>query len=221
MLLATNMISVGVDVKRLGLMVVTGQPKTTAEYIQATSRIGRTHPGLVCVVYNWSRPRDLSHYEQFEHYHATFYQQVEALSVTPFAPRALDRGLAALLTSYVRLSGTQLSKNGDASDVDSPEAAPTSTRPSRRSPAAPPRSPARPKPSLRVRADLEKLATTGCARPAPSPASATRRATMAGHWAAKRPRAGQLGAVSPASTPCATSNQWCSSSSTNATWGSR
>ncbi|GAC1455551.1 MAG: DISARM system helicase DrmA [Ktedonobacteraceae bacterium] len=111
-LLATNMISVGVDVKRLGLMVVTGQPKTTAEYIQATSRVGRSHPGLVCVVFNWARPRDLSHYEQFEHYHATFYQQVEALSVTPFAPRALDRGLAALLTSYVRLSTTELSANG-------------------------------------------------------------------------------------------------------------
>jgi hypothetical protein len=116
-LLATNMISVGVDVKRLGLMVVTGQPKTTAEYIQATSRVGRSFPGLVCVVYNWSRPRDLSHYEQFEHYHATFYQQVEALSVTPFAPRALDRGLAALLTSYVRLTGTEFSNNDAAGEV--------------------------------------------------------------------------------------------------------
>ena len=116
-LLATNMISVGVDVKRLGLMVVTGQPKTTAEYIQATSRVGRSHPGLVCVVFNWARPRDLSHYEQFEHYHATFYQQVEALSVTPFAPRALDRGLAALLTSFVRLSTTELSENGAAGSV--------------------------------------------------------------------------------------------------------
>ncbi|MGH2497470.1 MAG: DISARM system helicase DrmA, partial [Ktedonobacteraceae bacterium] len=117
-LLATNMISVGVDVQRLGLMVVTGQPKTTAEYIQATSRVGRNAPGLVCTVFNWSRPRDLSHYEQFEHYHATFYQQVEALSVTPFAPRALDRGLAALLTSYVRLAGTELSPNAAAGDVN-------------------------------------------------------------------------------------------------------
>ncbi|HXR64383.1 MAG TPA: helicase-related protein, partial [Ktedonobacteraceae bacterium] len=113
-LLATNMISVGVDVKRLGLMVVAGQPKTTAEYIQATSRVGRNYPGLVCVVYNWARPRDLSHYEQFEHYHATFYKHVEALSVTPFASRALDRGLAALLASFVRLSSSEWNKNTGA-----------------------------------------------------------------------------------------------------------
>jgi hypothetical protein len=112
------MISVGVDVKRLGLMVVTGQPKTTAEYIQATSRVGRNAPGLVCVVFNWARPRDISHYEQFEHYHATFYQQVEALSVTPFAPRALDRGLAALLVSYVRLLGSEFNENSQAGKVD-------------------------------------------------------------------------------------------------------
>ncbi|NWJ98470.1 MAG: helicase [Chloroflexi bacterium] len=116
-LLATNMISVGVDVKRLGLMVVAGQPKTTAEYIQATSRVGRTHPGLVCVVYNWARPRDLSHYEQFGQYHATFYQHVEALSVTPFAPRAIDRGLAALLVSYVRLLNTEFAENSRAGAV--------------------------------------------------------------------------------------------------------
>src|SRR5262249_9560189 len=96
---------------------VTGQPKTTAEYIQATSRIGRSYPGLVCTVYNWARPRDLSHYEQFEHYHATFYQQVEALSVTPFAPRALDRGLAALLTSFVRLSSPESNNNDRPGNV--------------------------------------------------------------------------------------------------------
>lgn len=113
-LLATNMISVGVDVPRLGLMVVTGQPKYTAEYIQATSRIGRRFPGLVCTVYNWVRPRDLSHFERFEHYHATLYQQVEPLSVTPFSARAIDRGLSALLVSYVRLLGDKFNGNRDA-----------------------------------------------------------------------------------------------------------
>ncbi len=116
-LLATNMISVGVDVNRLGLMVVAGQPKTTAEYIQATSRIGRAAPGMVCTVFNWARPRDLSHYEQFEHYHATFYQQVEALSVTPFAPRAIDRGLTALLVAYIRLLGTEFNENARAGAI--------------------------------------------------------------------------------------------------------
>jgi hypothetical protein len=117
-LLATNMVSVGVDVQRLGLMVVAGQPKTTAEYIQATSRVGRRFPGLVFTVYNWTRPRDLSHYETFEHYHATFYKHVEALSVTPFALGALSRGLTALLVSCVRLEGTEFNSNKRACRID-------------------------------------------------------------------------------------------------------
>ena len=109
--LATNMLSVGVDVNRLGLMAVNGQPKSTAEYIQATSRVGRAFPGLVCTVLTWSRPRDLSHYETFEHYHATFYKHVEAQSVTPFAPRAMDRGLTGALVSLLRLSDEVLNPN--------------------------------------------------------------------------------------------------------------
>ncbi|MFI7317595.1 DISARM system helicase DrmA [Streptomyces venezuelae] len=101
-LLATNMIAVGVDVSRLGVMVVANQPKSTAEYIQATSRVGRRAPGLVFTVLNWARPRDLSHYETFESFHATLYQHVEALSVTPFAERAVDRGLTGVLAALVR-----------------------------------------------------------------------------------------------------------------------
>lgn len=93
------------------------KPKATAEYIQATSRVGRSRAGLVCTVLNWARPRDLSHYERFEHYHATFYQHVEALSVTPFAPRAIDRGLSALLVSLIRLAGIDYNPNDGATVV--------------------------------------------------------------------------------------------------------
>jgi hypothetical protein len=102
--IATNMISVGLDIPRLGLMVVLGQPKTHAEYIQATSRVGRdeARPGLVVTLFNVHKPRDRSHYERFRHYHETFYRSVEVGSVTPFSGRALDRGLAGALVGLSR-----------------------------------------------------------------------------------------------------------------------
>ncbi len=117
--LATSMLQVGVDVSRFGLMVVTGQPKNTAEYIQASSRVGRDQgrPGLVVTLYNWSRPRDLAHYEDFGYHHATFYRQVEALSVTPYTRRALDRGTAATFIAAVRNRDETWSRDADAQDV--------------------------------------------------------------------------------------------------------
>jgi len=108
--LASNMISVGVDIDRLGLMVVAGQPKSTSEYIQATSRVGRDRdrPGLVVAVLNAHKPRDRSYYEHFAAYHESFYRRVEATSVTPFAGPALDRGMAGALVAMTRLSDPDL-----------------------------------------------------------------------------------------------------------------
>lgn len=116
--LATNIISVGVDFDRLGLMAMTGQPQTTAEYIQATSRVGRAHPGLVVTLFNAARSRDLSHYENFVSYHSALYRQVESTSVTPFAARARDKALHAAFLGLARLLHPEIRKNADAKDVN-------------------------------------------------------------------------------------------------------
>ena len=83
-------------------MVLTGQTKTTSEYIQETSRVGRAYPGLVVTCLNVMRPRDRSHYERFVSYHESFYREVEATSVTPFSGQALDRGLVGSLLAMIR-----------------------------------------------------------------------------------------------------------------------
>lgn len=112
--LATNMISVGLDITRLGLMLVQGQPKTAAEYIQATSRVGRDHdrPGLVVTILNLHKPRDRTHFEQFGQFHRTFYRAVEATSVTPWSSRALDRALAAIVVAIARHIDPALTPKG-------------------------------------------------------------------------------------------------------------
>jgi hypothetical protein len=109
-LLASNMISVGVDIDRMALMVIAGQPKTTAEYIQASSRVGRQEkwPGLVVTAFNVHKPRDRSHYERFTNYHESFYRFVEATSVTPFSGPALDRGLVGTLVAMTRFGSPDL-----------------------------------------------------------------------------------------------------------------
>ncbi|MEV5146016.1 helicase-related protein [Streptomyces sp. NPDC052727] len=117
-LLATNMIAVGVDVDRLGLMAVMGQPQTTAEYIQATSRVGRAHPGLVAVMLNSSRARDRSHYESFLHFHSALYREVESTSVTPFSARSRDRGLHAVVVALARILIPEARENDAAGRID-------------------------------------------------------------------------------------------------------
>lgn len=117
--IATNMIAVGMDVDRLGLMVVTGQPKQNSEYIQATSRIGRAYPGLVISLYNPYRPRDLSHYENFTGYHSQLYRFVEGTTATPFSARARDRVMHAVIIAAMRLRYPEMSDNAGAANIAS------------------------------------------------------------------------------------------------------
>lgn len=108
--LASNIIEVGVDIDRLSLMAVVGQPKTTSQYIQVTGRVGRLpheRPGLVVTIYGASKPRDRSHFEKFRSYHEKLYAQVEPTSVTPFSPRVLDRALHAIMAAYARQQGDE------------------------------------------------------------------------------------------------------------------
>jgi superfamily II DNA or RNA helicase len=117
--LSTNMISVGVDVGRLNAMIVNGQPKNTAEYIQASSRVGREpdSAGIVFAMYNWTRPRDRSHYERFKAFHLAFYRHVESTSVTPYASRARDRALHAVLFAMARQSIDELREDESAGNI--------------------------------------------------------------------------------------------------------
>lgn len=108
--LATNMISVGIDIDRLGMMIVDGQPSSVSEYIQATSRVGRRSEaaGVVVTIFNWARPRDRSIYEQFRVFHQAMYRFVEPTSLTPFSLRARERALHAVLFALARLSIPEL-----------------------------------------------------------------------------------------------------------------
>lgn len=116
-ILATNMISVGVDINRLGLMAVMGQPQSTSEYIQATSRVGRSYPGLVITMLHSAKSRDRSHYESFRDFHAALYRQVESSSVTPFSAQARSRALHAVLVALVRLTVPALRPNDSAGSI--------------------------------------------------------------------------------------------------------
>lgn len=104
--LASNIIEVGIDINRLSLMTIVSQPKSTAQYIQVSGRVGRdpaNKPGLVVTIYTCNRPRDLSHYEHFRSYHEKLYAQVEPTSVTPFSAPVIKRAMRGVVTSYLRM----------------------------------------------------------------------------------------------------------------------
>ena len=121
--LATNMLATGVDIGRLGLMFIHGQPKTSAEYIQASSRVGRNvpnGPGLIITLYSPSKPRDKSQYEQFQGYHSRIYANVEPSSVTPFSINAREKALHAIFIGIMRhFSSDSLRFNPIINDFDS------------------------------------------------------------------------------------------------------
>jgi len=118
-ILATNMISVGLDVARLALMIINGQPLTTAEYIQASSRVGRSEaPGVVFANYYREQARSLSHYESFRPYHEAFYRFVEPTSVTPYTYQARLRALHAALVIVMRHAGLGLLEDDAATNFD-------------------------------------------------------------------------------------------------------
>lgn len=117
--IATNMIAVGMDVDRLGLMCVAGQPKQNSEFIQATSRVGRKFPGLIVTLDNPYKPRDLSVYENFTGFHSQMGRYVEGNSVTPFSARARDRVLHSVIISLIRLQIERMSSNKNAAEITS------------------------------------------------------------------------------------------------------
>jgi hypothetical protein len=117
--LASNIIEVGVDIDRLSIMAVIGQPKTTSSYIQITGRVGRRwwdRPGLILTVYNPGKSRDRSHYEQFHSYHRRLYERVEPTTATPFALSAIKRAAAGVFLTWVRQFHTDLHKHEDIID---------------------------------------------------------------------------------------------------------
>lgn len=117
--LSSNMLSVGIDVPRLSLMLMVGQPKTTSEYIQATSRVGRGDVrGVVTTLFRSNRARDRSHFETFRSYHESLYRTVEPTSVTPWSLSSRDRSLAGAVVMLLRHSVAQLAGNDAAARLD-------------------------------------------------------------------------------------------------------
>jgi hypothetical protein len=113
----TNMFQVGIDIPRLGLMAIVGQPKSNSEYIQSSGRVGRIKPGLVISLLRSNYPRDQSHFENFRVFHQELYRSVDRTSTTPFSQRSLDRGSTTALAVLLRMGITELSGRHDLNNL--------------------------------------------------------------------------------------------------------
>ena len=117
---SSNMFQVGIDIPRLGVMEIIGQPRSNSEYIQSSGRIGRNSPGLVVSLLRGSFPRDQSHFELFRAFHQEFYRHVDRTSITPFTHRALERAFESMLMMMLRMGCKPLSRNSDLSNLNQP-----------------------------------------------------------------------------------------------------
>lgn len=113
---ATNMISVGIDVSRFNTIIMNSMPRNTAEYIQASSRVARNDYGLVLTVHHPFRARDISHYEKFIEFHEKMYSYVEPISITPFTQKAVERYMGLYLATMIRHT-TRFTERLSASDI--------------------------------------------------------------------------------------------------------
>jgi len=111
----SNMFQVGIDIGRLGIMGIVGQPRSNSEYIQSSGRVGRKHPGMVVSLLKGNYPRDQSHYELFRAFHQEIYSHVDQTSITPFSHRALDRAFASTMMMLLRSSIKHIKRSKDLS----------------------------------------------------------------------------------------------------------
>ena len=118
LILATNMISVGIDVSRFNLMIINSMPRNKAEYIQASSRVARDEPGIVFTLHNPYRARDLSHFEKFREFHEKLYYYVDPISVTPYSPQSIEKYLPLVIASIMRHGDFGLSVNSDIQSIN-------------------------------------------------------------------------------------------------------
>ena len=120
-ILATNMISVGLDVSRFNTIIMNSMPRNIAEYIQASSRVARNVHGLVITSHNPFRSRDVSHFEKFREFHEKLYYYVEPISITPFSKKSVEKYFSLYMAALIRHSFKELADGNSAKNLTTDE----------------------------------------------------------------------------------------------------